>query len=80
MTLDPMWIKTGINNGWSLPSSPWWKRLPIIRHVRALFLAYCVERHERAWSGIGIPTGYDQWILFGLWHGYVWHGGQSDDQ
>src|SRR5690606_5041516 len=31
----------------------WWKRLPIIRHVRWLAVAWRIERHYGAWASLG---------------------------
>ena len=65
------WQKTGDKNGWKMPSARLWKRLPIIRHVRALWLAWQAEKHAAAWAAMGaIPSGYDSWILYGIFHGH----------
>lgn len=70
------WWFDGGKNGWEMPSAPRWKRLPIIRHVRAIFGAIMVERWYHSGPGlIGIRTGYDEWVLFGIWHGL--EGAQS---
>jgi hypothetical protein len=63
------WVETGDRNGWVMPVSPWWKRLPIIRHVRTMYNMFQVERHYEAWN-VGIRTGYDEWVLDGMWEGY----------
>jgi hypothetical protein len=69
MKNDP-WEIDGKLHGWSMPPSPWWKRLPIIRHVRAMYNSYLVNRHNTFYRGIGlIPTGYDTWVLHGIWRG-----------
>lgn len=64
------WLKQGRDNGWIMPAAPWWKRLPVIRHLRAAILKSRVEHHNAFWISAGkIPTGYDEWVLFGIWHG-----------
>jgi hypothetical protein len=64
------WVQDGAENGWSMPSAPWWKRTPIIRHIRALYLNIQIARHNALWSSVGmVPTGRDEWIVFGIWHG-----------
>jgi hypothetical protein len=71
MSVSPDWIKTGRDLGWQRPTAPRWKRLPVIRHIRAIRAAIAVDRHERFYRSIGlIPTGYDQWVIHGIWHGY----------
>ena len=64
------WLKNGAEYGWSMPYAPWWKRLPIIRHVRTIWNQIQVERWYSNGPGmIGLRSGYDDWILFGMWHG-----------
>lgn len=70
MAAHPEWYRDAERNGWVMPVSPWWKRLPIIRHVRAVYGSIMVSRHNSFWLSAGlIPTGYDQWVLHGIWHG-----------
>ena len=67
---DEEWKKWGEENGWKMPCAPCWKRLPMIRHARALWNGYQVERHNQLWRSLGaIPTGYDNWIIGGIWRG-----------
>ena len=67
------WQLYGSQYGWVPPApeaSVW--RLPIIRHVRAAYLGWQIERHYSSGIGaIGIRTGYDEWVLFGIFHGWV---------
>ena len=64
------WLKDMNANRWLMPYAPWWKRLPIIRHVRAIVLKLKVERHYTSGLGIfGLRSGYDDWVLYGIWHG-----------
>lgn len=28
------WVQDGLDNDWAMPFAAWWKRLPIIRHIR----------------------------------------------
>ena len=63
------WVRTGNRNGWRMPTAPAWKRVPIIRHVRAIYAAFQVARFERQVAGIGINTGQDDWLLYGIFHG-----------
>lgn len=53
------------------PASLIW-RLPIIRHVRAVVVAWRVAGWERQWRSIGmIPTGFDQRVIRQIWRGIV---------
>jgi hypothetical protein len=67
------WHEDGERNGWSLPAkAPSWKRLPVIRHVRTIVNAWRVDQHESVWRSVGMtPTGFDHWVLFGMWRGWV---------
>lgn len=70
MTEIERWANIGRENGWTMPPAPWWKRLPAIRHVRAIYGNVQVERWYRYGPGaFGIRTGYDNWVLVGMWHG-----------
>ena len=56
--------------GWEMPAAVWWKRLPIIRHIRAIYAAIQVDRHNRFYRRIGLAsTGYDEWVCAGIWRG-----------
>lgn len=69
---DAKWRKVGKREGWLLPppvSWPW--RLPVIRHVRAIHHSWRVMQHNDLWRSLGsIPTGYDEWCLYGMWRGF----------
>lgn len=70
MAVHPYWIDQAGRHGWIMPRASWWKRLPIIRHCRAIYHAMGVHRHNTLWRSAGmIPTGYDEWVLHGIWHG-----------
>jgi hypothetical protein len=48
------------------------KRLPIIRHVRWLYLSWRVEQHYAMWAQLGmLPThrDRDQAVLDAIWRG-----------
>jgi len=65
------WLADCRDNRWVMPSAPKWKRLPVIRHLRASLLTFDVLRHEMFCSRMGlIPNGYDRWVLWGIAHGY----------
>lgn len=69
---DPIteWREIGERNGWRMPPSPWWKRLPVVRHVRVLWHSYHLVRHEQIARSLGmIPTGADAWVLWGMLRG-----------
>ena len=71
MTDEEQWLKDMAYNNWIMPFAPWWKRLPTIRHVRAILLKLRVERHYNSGVGqYGLRSGYDDWVLYGIWHGY----------
>lgn len=64
------WVSTGNRNGWRMTSAPSWKRFPIVRHVRAAYGAYQVAKFQEAIAFMGsINTGYDEWVLYGIYHG-----------
>jgi len=64
------WWEDWRQRGWEMPTAPWWKTLPVIRHLRAAYLSVVVARHNAVWQARGkIPTGYDQWFLSGIAQG-----------
>jgi hypothetical protein len=64
------WSEVGKRNGWVMPAAPRWKRLPVVRHLRALRAAWYVYENEAFWGRLGmIPNGYDRWVLHGIWKG-----------
>ena len=64
------WEDDGKLNGWQMPRAPRWKRLPVIRHIRAIYHNWRVSQHEWFYSRIGMLTsGYDRWVLHGIWRG-----------
>ena len=64
------WVEDGREFDWIMPVAPWWKRLPIIRHARFLIGSVRVSQHNAFYRDMGmIPTGYDSWVLCGIWHG-----------
>lgn len=64
------WFMDKDANRWEMPCAPTWKRLPIIRHLRAIVLKFKVEKHYSSGIGaFGLRSGYDDWVLYGVWHG-----------
>jgi hypothetical protein len=65
------WAIAGLRNGWKMPTAPWWKRLPVIRHVRVMYHAARLVIWEDFWTRAGyVPNGYDDWVLAGMWRGW----------
>ncbi len=65
-----LWRRDGELNGWTMPTAPWWKRLPIIRHLRAVRAAVEVETWYVYGPGrFGVRMGLDEWIVYGIWKG-----------
>jgi hypothetical protein len=64
------WFEDKQLNGWEMPAATWWKRLPVIRHIRAIYYRSKVVRHNAFWISVGkIPTGYDSWVVYGIARG-----------
>lgn len=56
----------------SYPAAIWWKRLPIIRHARAICLSVQLARHYAMWEAMGaIPwgAGKDYAVRDAIWRG-----------
>lgn len=65
-----IWRRDGERFGWKMPRAPSWKRLPVIRHIRAMRLRIQIELWYAAGPGsIGLRSGYDNWVLFGIRRG-----------
>ena len=67
---DLAWQRDKIQNGWELPpkAGPVW-RLPVVRHVRAVWHAWRIEDHY-ARMPVGIRTGYDEWVAYAISRGW----------
>jgi hypothetical protein len=62
-----MWKKDGEDFGWIMPSAPWWKKLPVVRHVRAIIYRVEVRQWNAAMRSVGmVRSGYDEWVLYGI--------------
>jgi len=61
------WVVDGKMNGWKMPKTPFVLRLPMIRQVRAIYRMIIVDLWHSI--GTGIRSGYDSWVLYGIWHG-----------
>jgi hypothetical protein len=71
MNKHAVWEEDGKLNQWKMPECHWFFRLCLIRHVRAIF-KLCLVQYWYALGGgsfYGLRTGYDSWVLYGIWHG-----------
>lgn len=67
---ETRWREDGINNQWCLPErSHRFFRLPVIRHLRALYHTIRVEWHYTR-CPVGLRTGYDEWVLYAIARGW----------
>jgi hypothetical protein len=69
------WRIEGRDHGYTAPDRRvWWKRLPLIRHICAVWLSWQVHNYAGAWAEVGIgvggPNPHDLWVVEGAWHGY----------
>lgn len=70
-TTRELWDEEGDRFGWKMPFAPWWKRAPFVRHLRSICNLIGVERWYSSGPGImGLRSGYDDWVLFGMWFGW----------
>lgn len=72
---EHIWRQEGESEGWEVPPRrSWWRRLPVIRHIAALWLSWQVHRYAGAWASVGIglggPHAQDLWVVEGAFHGY----------
>jgi hypothetical protein len=70
---DKVWHQQRVQNRWELPPpAVHWKRLPVIRHIRAAVLSFAVELHYSRWASIGCfrRTGYDRWVIYAIYRGW----------
>lgn len=78
---DPIieWQRIGRENKWTMPPTPRWLwRLPLVRHLWVLWQAWQVERHySHGFGSFGLRTGYDGWVLWGMWRN-LWPQEASD--
>lgn len=70
---DPVanWQRIGRENKWEMPRAPHrFLRFPVVRHLWVLRQAWLVDRHySHGLGSIGVRTGYDEWVLWGMWRG-----------
>lgn len=71
---DKIWREDAIKNGWYMPPVSRWKRLPIIRHIRAAYLGSKAEEYRDMTGALGLGIGgvpqYDQWMIHGIRRGF----------
>ena len=67
---ERVWLEMAAENGWIMPRAAWWKRLLVIRRIRAVYHAYQAEKWAAAWGSVGIGIGgvsaYDRWVIYGI--------------
>ena len=66
---DPItpWKTDGAAHGWTMPRVPGWWRWWGVRHVRWWWLDH--DHRILASAFMSHRSGYDRWVLFGIWHG-----------
>jgi hypothetical protein len=66
------WLDDAEDNGWLMPSAPKWKRLPVVRHIRAMYHSWRVSRHQQMWTAAtgALHSGYDRWVIYGMARGW----------
>lgn len=64
------WYIAKNEQGWVMPTAPRWKRWPFIRHLRCALLSRQVAQHNSFFGSRGLLiSGYDNWVLHGIWTG-----------
>lgn len=56
----------------SHPAAAWWKRLPIIRHIRATMVTVSINRHYNLFRSLGyfpVNSDLDFAIRDAIWRG-----------
>lgn len=56
----------------AFPAAPRWQRLPIIRHIRAIWFTWLIARHYEFYETLGylpINADYDYEIRNAIWRG-----------
>lgn len=71
---ERLWREDAERHGWVMPTVAWWKRLPVIRHVRHVYLRWQAIRFRRFTASVGLGLGglpqYDSWVLYGIARGF----------
>ncbi|WP_306150666.1 hypothetical protein [Roseovarius sp. MMSF_3281] len=60
------WEQDRLHMGWAMPAAPWWKRLPVIRHARAVLMYAELREIEKS---TGYPETLRRWVALGTWKG-----------
>ena len=45
---------------YTFPTPPWYKRLPGVRHIRAMWFSYRCNRHYELWRQAGFIGGWSE--------------------
>ena len=65
-----IWHEEATEKGWTMPEVLFWKRWPVIRHVRHVWHSHRVYKAAHTWNSVGIgfggPAQYDRWVLYGI--------------
>lgn len=71
---EKLWLEEQERHGWVMPSAPWWKRIPIVRHIRGAIARFRVDRAAAQWQQVGIclgrPSQFDLWVCYGIIRGW----------
>lgn len=72
---DFKWREDAQEYGWTLPPILFVWKLWGIRHVRALYHSWRVDRVTAEWAGVGIgmaqPAPRDLWMLYAIYRGWA---------
>lgn len=70
------WKEAGRRNDWYMPTAPLWKRLPIIRHIRAAWHWERLAGGDAVHHAIGkVVSDRKAWVLWGMRRGFERQGG-----
>lgn len=69
------WSTLGRKHNWTMDRSPWWLRMPVIRHLRYWLYIIAWASQSRALIAHGLEREFPcplrtEWFLYGMWHGF----------
>jgi hypothetical protein len=71
---DRQWNEEKERNGWELPKTHWFFKLPIIRYIRWVYHNICLDRHLSVCrqAGLGLfVQPYDEWRMWAIYRGWA---------
>lgn len=66
------WVAIGKKYEYTAPKpAHWFYRSWGVRWLRFAKHSLTIETHYELWRGVGVRTGFDDWVLCGIYYGWL---------